>query len=240
MEIIEILINILFGNLEFVSIAILGNLFGKSPKPPTVEQQASVGMYDEIGPFGSATWIKNKGKGPGYTREIKLSEDELARLRMSDDLREKLKMFDIFFRAGNKPYNDFLYEQIENPDYNPTPLVNKIINPEFGRKEGDPVYDDRKYLKGKKIDPMSGGMFEIVQNMAPGLAIQSRFNNMAGLQNQLNYQPMYQPLYGSGGLTGVQHPGTSGSKGLLSGLMQIGKLASGFVNPASALPVPIM
>ena len=39
---------------------------------------------------------------------------------------------------------------------------------------------------------------------------------MAGLQGQLDYQPMYQGAFGGSGMTGVQHPGTPAKKGLLS------------------------
>ena len=69
---------------------------------------------------------------------------------------------------------------------------------------------------GEKISPFGGGMFDIAQNMAPGMALQSRMNSMAGLQGQLDYQPMYQGAYGGSGMTGVQHPGTPAKKGLLS------------------------
>ena len=62
--------------------------------------------------------------------------------------------------------------------------------------------------KDEKISPFGGGMFDIAQNMAPGMALQSRMNNMAGLQGQLDYQPMYQGAFGGSGMTGVQHQGT--------------------------------
>ena len=90
-------------------MGLFGNLFGSAAKPATPAQQASVGYYDEQTPFGTAQWIKNQGKGgAGYSRNVKLSPDELARLGISDDLRGKLEQFSHFFKADNPVYNPYL------------------------------------------------------------------------------------------------------------------------------------
>ena len=173
-------------------------VFGKRPKPPTAAQQASVGYYDENTPFGSTEWIKNPKKGgAGYIKQTTLSPNELAKLAISDKLRDNLADFSKLFEAQGTNYN--------------------------------PLGDD--------FSPFDGNMFQAAQLMAPGLAAQNRFNQMGKLQGQLNYQPMYTPSLGSSGMTGVQHQGTPGKRGLLgsltSALGPIGKLASVFANPAS-------
>ena len=84
-------------------------LFGKPAKAATPSQQASVGYYDETGPFGSTNWEKNKAKGgAGYTKKVTLSPDELARLGISDDLRSKLAQFSHLFKADNPIYNPLI------------------------------------------------------------------------------------------------------------------------------------
>jgi len=204
--ILSIIFELLFGE-GGVSLAIFRSLFGSPAKAATPQQQASVGYYDEVGPFGSITWEKNKQRGgPGYTRRVELSDDELARLGISDDLRSQLARFAHLFKADTPAYTDFL-----------------------------------KNAEGEAIDPRGGGMFQIASNMLPGIGIQNRMNRLAGLQSQLDYQPMYQAAFGGTGMTGVQHPGTPAKAGLLSKLGQIGKLASMFTgNPMAAAGGVIM
>ena len=184
-------------------------LFSKPAKAATpAEQQASVGYYDEIGSFRNILHgkkIKLKVV-QDILKRVTLSPDELARLQISDDLRSKLAQFSHLFKADNPIYDDYMYNKKLIPENEKERI--KLDNPGNGMTGGftgamssilptliqsleDKVNNKPQYER-TKISPFGGGMFDIAQNMAPGMALQSRMNNMAGLQGQLDYQPMYQ------------------------------------------------